>query len=65
MASKEHEFDFRAVQIGPRVATAATFLQSCAAKAISPWDGPRHSLHALAKYREYNEDFLIYRKLNY
>ena len=36
----------QAGQIGHRVATAATFLESFAAQALSCEGGPRHSLHA-------------------
>ena len=38
-------FDFRASQIEDDVATAATFLSSCVAQALSHADEPRHSLH--------------------
>ena len=41
------------------VATVATFVRSCVAQALSRGDGPRHSLHASAKYGEYNEDLIF------
>ena len=40
------------------LATAATFLRSCC-QALNRRDGRRHSLHASAKYREYNENFFL------
>ena len=43
-----------------RLATAATFLWSCVAQALSRGDGPRHSLHAPALYRGYKEDFIVF-----
>ena len=43
-------------QCRQRLATAATFLRSCAAQTLSRGDEPRHSLHASAYYREYDED---------
>ena len=48
------EFDPQVIQVkhcvvnSSPVATAATFLWSCAAQALSRGDGPRHSLHASA-----------------
>ena len=47
----------KSVPCRQRLATVATFLRSCVARALSGGDGPRHSLHASAKYREYNEEF--------
>ena len=44
---------------------AATFFRSCVALALSRGDGPRFSLHASAKYREYHRDLItsvIFRK---
>ena len=42
-----------------RLATAATFLRSCVAQALSRRDGARQSLHASAQKREYNEDLIF------
>ena len=39
-----------------QLATAAMFLRSCVAQALSRQDRFRHLLHALVQYREYNED---------
>ena len=47
----------KSAQCRQRLATAATFLRSCVAQALSRGDGPRHSLHASAYSSEYNEDF--------
>ena len=49
----------KSAQFRQRLATAATFLRSCVAQALSREDGPRHSLHALASYCEYNEDLIF------
>ena len=42
-----------------RLATAAFFLQSCVAQAVTRGDGPRHSLHASVYYHEYNEGLIF------
>ena len=44
--------------VSPRARTATTFLRSCVAHALSREDEPRHSLHASAQYRDYNEDLI-------
>ena len=41
-------FKSRVGQIGQRLATAATFLRSCVAQALSRGDGLRNSLHVSA-----------------
>ena len=41
-----------------RLATAAMFLRSCVAEALSRGDELRPSLHVSAYYREYNEDLI-------
>ena len=41
------------------LATAAMFLWSCVAQALNCGNGSRHSLHASAKYCEYNEDLIF------
>ena len=46
-------------QCRQRLATVATFLRSCVAQALSRGDGPRNSLHASARYDEYNEDLIF------
>ena len=43
-----------------RLATAATFLHSCVSQALSRGDGPHHSLHASALYRECKEDSIFF-----
>ena len=48
------------IQCRQRFATAATFLRSRVAQALSRVDEPRHSLHASTKYREYNEDLILF-----
>ena len=45
---------------GQRLVTTATFLQSCAAQALSRGDGPHHSLHASPHYHGYNEDLISF-----
>ena len=40
-----------------RLTTAAMFLRSCVAQALIRRYAPRHSLHASAYHREYNEGF--------
>ena len=52
-------FDSRGAQIRHSIATAATFLRSCVVQGLSRGDGPRHSLHASPKYREYNENLIL------
>ena len=55
-------FDSRVGQIGrsrQRLATAATFLRNCVTQALNRGDRPRHSSHASAKYRKYDEDFFF------
>ena len=55
-------FDSRVSHIGHSVAKGLPPLQyfsNCAAQALSHGDGPRHSLHASAYYREYHADFLL------
>ena len=47
----------KSTQCRQRLATVETFLRSCVAQALSRGDGPRNSLHASAKYGEYNEGF--------
>ena len=42
------------------LATVAAFLRSCVAQALSRGDGPRHSSHAFAQYRDYNENLIFY-----
>ena len=49
----------KSAQCHQRLATAATFFRSCVAQSLSRGDGPRHSIHALANYREYNEDLIF------
>ena len=56
---KSTQFDSRAGQI-QRLATVATFLRSCVAQALSSGDVSRNSLHASAKYGEYNEDLIYF-----
>ena len=46
-------------QFRQRLATVATFLRSCVASSLSCGDGSRHSLHASAEYREYNEGLIL------
>ena len=46
-------------QCHQRLVTVATFVRSYVAQALSRGDGPRHSLHALAYYGEYNEDLIF------
>ena len=48
----------KSAQCRQRLATAATLLRSCVAQALGHGDGPRHSLHASAYYRKYNEDLI-------
>ena len=48
----------KSAQCRQRLATAATFLRSCVAQVLHRGDGPRHSLHASACNREYNEDLI-------
>ena len=48
--------DSRSGQIGHNDATAAVFLRSCIVQALSRGDRSRRPLHALAFYRECNED---------
>ena len=48
----------KSAQCRQRLATAAMFLRSCVAQALSRGDKPRHSLHASAYYREYKEDLI-------
>ena len=58
--SRAGQIDYRAgQQCRQRLATAATFLRSCVAQALSRGDGPRHSLHASAYKREHNEDLIL------
>ena len=45
------------IQIRQRLATAATFLQSCVAQALSCGDGARPLVNTSAYYHEYDEDF--------
>ena len=56
-------FDSRVSQIGTqcrrRLATTETFLWSCVAQELSRGDGPRHSLHASAKYSECHEGLIL------
>ena len=50
----------KSAQCRQRLVTVATFLRSCVAQALSRGDGPRNSLHASAKYGEYNEDLIFF-----
>ena len=50
----------KSTQCRQRLAIVATFLRSCVAQALSRGDGPRNSLHASAKYGEYNEDLIFF-----
>ena len=43
----------KSAQCRQRPATAVTFVRSCVVQTLSHGDGPRHSLHASAEYREY------------
>ena len=45
--------------MSPTARHVATFVRICVAKALRRGDGPRHSLHAAAKYGEYNEDLIF------
>ena len=61
-------FDSRAGQIGTVSPTArhrCDVSSELCNPARSYGDGPRHSLHALSYYREYNEDFKFDLKLCY
>ena len=49
----------KSAQCRQRLATAAMFLRSCVAQALSHGDGPRHSLHTLAYYRKHNKDLIF------
>ena len=49
----------KSMQYRQRLATAAMFLWSCAAQALSRGNGPRRSLHASAQHCEYNDNFIF------
>ena len=36
------------------------YLRSCVTQALNRGDGPRHSLHVSAQYREYNENLVFF-----
>ena len=48
----------KSAQCRQLLATAAMFLRSCVAQALSRGDEPRHLLHASAYYREYSKDLI-------
>ena len=50
----------KSAQCRQQLAIVATFLGSCVTQAISRGDGSRHSLHASAYSREYNEDLFFF-----
>ena len=49
----------KSAQCRQLLATAAMFLRSRVAQALSRGDGPHNSLHTLAKCREYDEDKIL------
>ena len=55
----------KSAQCRQRLATAATFLWSCVVQALNRVDGPRHSLHVLMEYREYNEELIFFMFLSF
>ena len=58
IGAKGLEFDSLASPFGNSIAKGSPFLCSSVAPALNRGDGPRHSLHALAKYRKYYEDLI-------
>ena len=49
----------KSAQCRHRLANAAMFLRSCVVQALCRGDGSRHSLHASAYNREYNEALIL------